>query len=205
MPFAKKTRREYAAATSIADQGINLSLAAKFGQNGFTHMLFLYLLREYRSNPTKTKAIFIWKRCLKHLGEPYQPVLDGSDRDPRVMDIEIDECGTGNEAVAIVATLKATIQLIEQSRAAAVQMNRFSRVWSSASRVPNLTIFDAFEEAMLARGQGSVWKEIEGEVHNDKVRAQEATDSILRLLPRLRTDIKEAGFVKVDLALAAVK
>ncbi len=205
MPFAKKTRREYAAAATIADQGINLSLAAKFGHNGFTHMLFLYLLREYRSNPTKTKAIFIWTRCIKHLGEPYRAVLDGSDSDPRVINIEIDECGTGAEADAIVATLKTTIQLIEQSRAAAVQMNRFSRVLSSASRVPNLTIFDAFEEAMLARVRGSVWQEIEKEAHNDKVRAQEATASILRLLPRLRTDLKEAGFVKVDLALAAVK
>lgn len=198
MPFVKKTRFEYAAAATVADQGINLSLGLKLGQNNFTHMLFCYLVREYRSNPTKTKAIFIWDRCLKHLagwsgiGEP--SIMD--------LDLGVDECeGDGR----IIAALKASIALIEQSRTAAVQMNRISRIWTSASRVPNLTIFDAFETAMLNRKGDSAWNEIDIKAHLDVDRSPDVRRSVMRGFPKLRTDLKAAGFVKVELAVAAVR
>ncbi|TKC87733.1 hypothetical protein FAZ69_15710 [Trinickia terrae] len=199
----RKLRFEYAVAETVEDQGRNLTLALNLGLNAFTHMLFCYLLREYRSRPTKTKAIFIWNRCLKHLAG--WSGIGTSDLGLIEMDLGVDECEGGAEGRNIITTLKATIALIEHSRELAVKTNRISRFLTSASRVPNNTIFDAFETAMLKRIGDSPWLDIENWAHFGQDRTGDARPKYLRLFPKLRADLKAAGFIKVELAVATVR
>jgi len=195
MPFVQKTKAEYASATG-ASQATYLHAGIKHSLTSFAHLLFCYCVTEYKTKPTKTKAIEIWERHLAAIGQPF-----AIDNDFDKIDLGVDECDSGAKGAAVMGALRVQMNAIKVSRDAARGMNFFRRVSSSSNRVPPINLFDDFVTTMLARTGDTAWNDIAARLHNDRAEVPDQYAKFMTKMPGLKKELSDAGFSVVASAI----
>ena len=183
-----------------APQGSRAAMLLKaryWGTAMFAGFLFLFAVKVYKQGPTKKKAIFMWETFLK------EGLQAGTGLD--AMSLDHVDLTAGDVTREHLIVIKSWIEAAERMAAAARQMNRLVRAFTTADRAMSPVLFDdAVADMFKSGGGGSVMVEARTPIFYavTSARSAEVETAIVKGLPALCQGFRDAGFRLNDVGLA---
>lgn len=182
-----------------AQRGTWLTRAFYQGETNLAVVVFPYFVAEYKTKPTKSKALYIYDECV------FAPEVVG-------LPTTLSFVGL-SETVKIGGRAMGTIDQIREARVEAIAKSWFARITSSGDRkVENLglgaSVFDDLLAQHTTRKEGDynfVWNDVLNDIATIAApRSGILFKSMKQRLPATMTAIKDAGFDQGDLGFTAL-